>query len=280
MKKIGIYVCILWACGLMACSDDNEIDYVEPWTDEYVLPQGKSDADDRIVAFYEQYKRYILYDYSYLDFRYELGGCDYELPKPEYVGDMLDLLDEIWFDFYPEEFKQKYLPLKIMLAKSLSDDYLGEYFCLRGSSCIGIGFCRDVLRDFTGKEKLEFKQKLQTTLWESYLKRLDVPEEFFEISSYLSEASTDPESLNYARARGFVESDSREWYTEVGYYTKELDKEKDLNSFAKGMILRTSEEWAVDLVWPLVKKKYDLLRSWFIDNYGVDLQKIGDKIYE
>ena len=72
MKKIGIYLCALWACGLMACSDDNEIGYVEPWEDEYVLPQGKSDADDRIVAFYEQYNRYILYDYTYLDIRYEL----------------------------------------------------------------------------------------------------------------------------------------------------------------------------------------------------------------
>ena len=41
MKKIGIYLCALWACGLMACSDDNEIGYVEPWEDEYVLPQGK-----------------------------------------------------------------------------------------------------------------------------------------------------------------------------------------------------------------------------------------------
>ena len=59
MKKIGIYLCALWACGLMACSDDNEIGYVEPWEDEYVLPQGKSDADDRIVAFYEQYNRLV-----------------------------------------------------------------------------------------------------------------------------------------------------------------------------------------------------------------------------
>ena len=104
MKKIAIYLCGLWACCLMACSNDNEIGYVEPWEEEYVLPQGKSDADDRIVAFYEQYNRYILYEYTYLDLRYELGGWyDYELPDPACVGDMLDLLDEVWFDFYPED---------------------------------------------------------------------------------------------------------------------------------------------------------------------------------
>ena len=292
MKKIGIYLCALWACGLMACSDDNEIGYVEPWEDEYVLPQGKSDADDRIVAFYEQYNRYILYDYTYLDIRYELNDFvnifDFELPDPQYVGDMLDFLDEIWFDFYSDEFKQKYLPLKIMLAKSFPDAYYGyeyEYRCFVGSSCVGIGYCRNELREFTGEEKLTFMQDLQANLWANYMDILDIPEEFFEISSYTSAADTDPESANYSRARGFVEqyyfgSDPSKWYTFSDYYTGEIEKESDLKSYIIGMVLRSSEDWAEDLKWPLVKKKYDLLRNWLQETYGFDLQKIGDKTFE
>ena len=285
MKKIGIYLCALWACGLMACSDDNEIGYVEPWEDEYVLPQGKSDADDRIVAFYEQYNRYILYEYTYLDIRYELNVTNFELPDPQYVGDMLDFLDEIWFDFYSDEFKQKYLPLKIMLAKSFPTNYGYEYRCFVGSSCVGIGYCRDELREFTPEEKLAFMQDLQTNLWYNYMDILDIPEEFFEISSYTSAAGTDPESANYSRARGFVEEYyfgyvPREWYVVADYYTGEIDKERDLASFIKGMILRSSEDWAEDLKWPLVKKKYDLLRNWLQETYGFDLQKIGDKTFE
>lgn len=283
MKKISAYLCVLWACCLMACSDDDEIGYVEPWEDEYVLPQGKSDADDRIVAFYEQYGTYILYEYTYLDFRYELPTYDYELPDPVYVKDMLDFLDEIWFNFYPDDFKKKYLPLKIFLAKLLAPEY-GGYRCFVESSCVGIGYCDAILQEFTPEEKLKFKQDLQTNLWSIYLELFEIPEEFFQLSSYANEADTDPESENYARRRGFVEQYAIDgapsaWYT-WGDHRGEIEKERDLDSFIKGMILRTSEEWAADLEWPLVKEKYDLLRTWIQETYGFDLQKIGDKTYK
>ena len=282
MEKIVIYLCGLWVCCLTACSDNEEIGYVEPWEEEYVLPQGKSDADDRIVDFYEQYGRYILYDYTYLDFRYELGVFEYELPDPQYVGDMLDFLNEIWFNFYPEDFKKEYLPLKIFLAGAIEPDY-GGYYCLVNSSSVGVGFCSDILREFTPEEKLEFMRDLQIELWDNYLDKFDVPEEFFELSSYTSVADTDPESGNYARNRGFVEDYTStyfpDWYTSASS-TGELSKDTDLISYIMGMILRTSEDWAADLEWPLVKQKYDLLRDWLMDIYGVDLQKMGDTTYE
>ena len=293
MKKIAIYLCGLWACCLTACSDDNEIGYVEPWEEEYVLPQGKSDADDRIVAFYEQYNRYILYEYTYLDLRYELGGgYNHELPDPACVGDMLDLLDEVWFDFYPEDFKQKHLPLKIMLAEPiLSEDNtdfaysdVANFSAVR-SSCVVIAIDADTLRNLTPEKKFDLKKNLQTGLWNAYLNEFDFPEEFFEVSSYLSVANADPESTDYSRARGFVERHSmgdnwEPWYETTNYYTNQLDKDTDLSSFVMGMILKSSAEWAEDLEWPLVKKKYDLLRNWIIDTYGFDLQDIGDKTYE
>ena len=290
MKKTAIYLCALLACCLAACSDNDEIGYVEPWEDEYVLPQGKSDADDRIVAFHEQYGTYILYEYSYLDFRYELTALDCELPNPACVGDMLDFLNDIWFNFYPDDFKKKYLPLKIFLAESISSPSSGEYRCVTKSSCVGIGYCRDTLREFAPKGKLEFKQNLQIGLWSIYLESFEIPEEFFEISSYTSAADMDPESENYAQKRGFVDMYefaggeygvySYPWYMMGDWETGEIDKNNDLYSFIKGMILRTSADWEEDLKWPLVKQKYDLLRNWIQEVYGVDLQKIGDETYE
>ena len=286
MKKIAICLCCLWACCLWACSDNDEIGYEEDWVEEYVFPQGKSDADDRIVAFYEQYGTYILYEYTYLDYRYELNTWNYELPDPIYVGDMLDFLNEIWFDFYSDDFKKQYLPLKIMLSKYY-ENYGYEYFCQVGSSCVGIGYCTDTLYKFTPEEKLLLKQELQTTLWSNYLSMVDVPEEFFALSSYASVADTDPESDNYARKRGFVEQYSignspSEWYTSGDYFTGngEIDESRDLDSFIMGMILRTSEDWAKDLEWPLVKQKYDILRNWIQETFGFDLQKVGDTTYE
>ena len=98
MKKIKIYIWMLLACVLTACSGNDDVDYVAPWTEEYELPQGKSDADDRIVDYYNRYGSYILYEYSLIDFRYEVDEYsfyNFKLPDPAYVGNMLDLLDAV-----------------------------------------------------------------------------------------------------------------------------------------------------------------------------------------
>lgn len=108
MKKISTYLVtliILWCIG---CSENDGVGKIAPLIPEYELPQGKSPADDRIVEYYNQYGSYILYDYTKLDFQYDLfsssGSYTYALPDPQYVGDMLDLLEDIWFDFYPVAF--------------------------------------------------------------------------------------------------------------------------------------------------------------------------------
>lgn len=284
MKKIMNYLMVLFVCGFIACSGNDKIEYIEPWTEEYVLPQGKSDADDRIMNYYDQYGTYILYEYSDLEFRYEFPNLiyDYELPDLAYVGDMLDLLEDIWFDFYPVDFHKKYMPLKIMLAKQfVYQNTFGVttlYFTASGTSSIGIGFCSDTLRKITPETKLGFKNDLQGSLWTTWLNKVEFPDEFFTISDYSYNADMDPMSDNYARKRGFVtyyfSGMALEWST-----SGTLDSQIDLLSFLTGMLIRTSEDWKTDLEYPLVKKKYDILRSWFQEKYGFDMQNIGDATF-
>ena len=290
MKKIRIYFLVLFACCVAACSGNDEIENIEFWPNEYELPQGKSDADERIVDFYEQFGTYILYEYTYMDYRYEfLSSYNYELPDPVHVGDMLDLLEEIWFDFYPPEFLTEHMPLKIMLADHFEyvDQYSGYttlYFSVRGTSCIGVGFCSDTLSKISPETKAEFKNDLQSNIWENYLTQLEFPEEFYEVSDYSSPADGfDPTSDNYARKRGFVALLSSGYADEWSMWPNndgELDKSMDLRSFIMGMVGRTSADWAMDLEYPLVKQKYDILQKWIQEKYGFDIQEIADKIYE
>ena len=287
MKTINICLLTLLVYSMTACSGNDDIKDVRPWQNEYDLPQGKSDADERIMDYYERFGTCILYEYTYLDCRYELNideSYSYNLPNPKYVGDMLDLLEEIWFDFYPEAFHKEFMPLKIMLAEYFAaENYYGStslYLSLSGPSCIGIGFCSDTLRKLSPAVKLEFKNKLQEALWLDWLEKLDAPDDFFAVSDYSYEADDDPSSKNYARNRGFVEYDSSEWSTSGDWTTGELDAETDLQSFIIGMVTRSSEDWSADLEWPLVKQKYDLLKNWLQETYDFDLQKIGDKTYE
>ena len=289
-KSLNWFWILSFTLLLIACSSENEIGDIAPLMEEYELPQGESDADGRIVDFNKRFGTYIVYDYTYLDFHYEFGRYLYELPDPVYVGDMLDLLEEIWFDFYPDGFHQKYMPLKIMLAKYIAyeDSWTGVtlYFTLSiNSSCIGIGFCSDTLQKISPVTKLEFKNTLQKGLWSNWSLDMTFPGEFFSISDYSSAADGyDTSSPNYARNRGFVADYSNgfpyEWSTMADWQTNLLNENTDLQSFLMGMILRTSADWSEDLKYPLVKQKYDILRNWIQETYGFDLQKVGDATYD
>ena len=271
------------------------LEEVEPLTPDYELPQGKSEADDRIVEMYEKYGTYILYEYTKMDVYYDNGinqdGTIYEDPDPKYVEYMMDLLDKIWFKAYPESFNQQTLPYQIFLAKKIeglspvTGEVISEQTVYAGNHSFMVGKCDEKLKDFTQEELRDFKNTLQVAFW-SFLKRqekIEYPEEFFEVSDYTSVAVKDDEtSPDYARARGFLEGYNREgtWYTVLGWPSNTIDNEIDLTTFIECMLTRSSEEWASDLEWPLVKEKYDILRTHFIENYDVDLQEIGNLMCE
>ena len=115
MKKryvIGMFIGSVLFCS---CAKDSALGPDVALERDYVLPQGKSpQADGRIVDLYEKYGSYFLYDFTLLDLNWNqvANSTSYKLAlgDPAYAGDMLDLLDEVWLQFYPEEFlKKKFL---------------------------------------------------------------------------------------------------------------------------------------------------------------------------
>ena len=84
------------------------------------VASGKTpQADGRIVDLYEKYGSYFLYDFTLLDLNWNqvanLTSYKLALGDPGLCGDMLDLLDEVWLQFYPEEFLKKNLPYRVFL---------------------------------------------------------------------------------------------------------------------------------------------------------------------
>ena len=280
----------MWWCT--ACTDSDDVGgAVESLLAEYELPQGKSDADDRIVKCFEDYGSYILYEYSSVDIDYEFTWFSFAWaePDPTYVGDMMDLLEDIWFDFYPAEFHRKFMPLKIFLSESVGleswDGSMIYQFSILNESSLIVGFCSDTLQKLSSTTKKEFMKNLQINLWTTWVNSVELPDEFFALSDYSYPATADdPSSSDYVRNRGFI-SDytygyADEWSTYGHWETGVLDELTDASTYITNMIRFTSAEWAADLEWPLVKQKYDILRNWFIEQYGFDLQGIGDMTYE
>lgn len=297
MKKINIYLimfCTLW--GVVSCSGNDDIGDIEPLTQDYDLSQGNPEADARIVEYYKNFNTYILYNFTYNDFYYDMSTSFlYEDCDPEYVEDMLDLLDDIWFDFYPVEFHKKFMPYKLFLTKNIlqpwGDDYFLKLFTVAGvkpAHCYSVGFCSDTLQKITPETKLYFKNEIQRNLWGNWYSLLNAPEEFFNVSDYSTPVSAyDPTSDDYARKRGFVTDYyygyDDEWcarYVGNSSYDISVVKGFDFRSFLTTMATHDSEFWESYLQYPLVKKKYEIVRSWLQENFGFDLQKVGDATYE
>lgn len=287
MKKMNIYFALLLSVCLFSCAKEDDLGTIPPLEPDYTLPQGNSPADDRIVDFYDTYGTYILYEFTDADFcwsQMEGSSADYSFTKadPQYAGEMLDLLEQAWVELYPTEFHRKYMPYKIFLTNGLfygTSQTPVKVWVDKGK--IAVAGCSAALKDMTAEDKSAFKAALQQSLWINWSEGLEFPDAFFAVSNYTVNCQASPESPDYPRTRGFVADNGKEWAVYSGFewwQKKKLDSDTDLQTYLGSMVSRTSEEWAADLEYPLVKQKYDILRNYVLENLGVDLQAVGDAV--
>ena len=287
MKRIYFFGILLSVLAYVSCAQEDDLHEVDSLPQDYVLPQGGSSADDRIVKCYEQWGTYILYDYTELDYLYGFNVYSvppaYEMPDVDYVDEMMDLLELTWFDFYPTEFHKKNMPYVILLTSTMETGIYNLYSYMVKPTHFFIKGCSNSLDTMTLKGKRGFKNEVQVELWESWYNngKIEVPDEFFKVSDYSTASSEDPTSDNYARKRGFLyyESQMYEWSAYIGPYGSGFEN-TDLLTYLHDMLRHSEEEWEENLKYPLVKQKYDILRNYIIEEYGIDLQKIGNALCE
>ncbi len=299
MKTINLYLIILCLFGCMACADYDEVGDVETLSPDYVLPQGKSPADGRIVEYYNMYKSYILYEYSHPDFMYGLSQTNlsyiYGKVDPQCMDIVLDFLEDIWFDLYPIDFHVKYMPYKIIVVEFMKDVLGTSKFATMGKDgqSFYVNDCSAELSKLSAVEKRTYKNDLQSSLWNFWCNNVtfEFPKEFYEVSDYTRAAKdyapVNPDDPDFALARGFMPQWNANqnkyifnWCLNVHYQTKLVDSKLDLQHFMNAMVTRTVEEWGDYLEkYPLIKRKYDILYDWFLDKYKVDLKKVGEVTY-
>ena len=115
MKKILLAIACLWA-ACISCSEDTKIGAPDEILPDYVLPQGDAskEANDRIQQIFDTYTSYVLYNYTEKDAFWTQtaagGGVQIYraiMGESRYVDAMLDYIQDIWLQFFPEEFLKK-----------------------------------------------------------------------------------------------------------------------------------------------------------------------------
>ena len=303
MKKILLAIACLWA-ACISCSEDTKIGAPDEILPDYVLPQGDAseEANNRIQQIFDTYTSYVLYNYTEKDAFWTQasagGGVQIYraiMGESRHVDAMLDYIQDIWLQFFPEEFLKKGgMPYRVFLADSIYWDRgwgkIQYNYRVNGNALI-IGGMNANLTTMDAATKKARKNELLGATWDYYIAQglLDVPEEFYEDTDYETVPalpSAGAEALEAYRKRGFLPSSyyngiPGEWFW--GSYAWTRAKENDLKSFLYNLREKTDEEVAWFLNNPeyeLIQKKWNILIDYYKKEFGIDLRKMGNTTFE
>lgn len=304
----GVTTIICSTVMMLSCNKDNNPAQVsEKSTTRYQLPQGNASFDTEILSLFQKYDSYILYKFSDVDFNYQFS---YNLANPP-VGSLnatvgpvimrggdsiaiqsaLDFMKTYWFSFYPEDFKKKYLPQKILLAgliyttryngttKIYDTPRVNPYTIpIEGVDHITLPKIDTAFNSYPLASKLLLKAKLNSLFLKHLMypvintipAPLPVPAEFFKVSDYSLGSITRDLKYKYG-------------FDTLGAGSRAPTPILDMVGFLDTICAKSKSQLDAYMLNPnvdvlgLTRRKYDLLVNYFKSNYNVDIQAIGNK---
>jgi len=308
-RNIAIVFLAVTSCAILmqACNKDkNPPEVSQKSGTRYQLPQGNASFDATILDFYKKYNTYILYKFSDVDFNYQfsynlatppVGGSTAYVTGPVVMrgGDSiaiqsaLDFMDQYWFSFYPEDFKRKYLPQKILLAgviyntrytsatKIYDTPRVNPFIVpIEGVDHITLPKIDTAFNTYPLASKILLKAQLNRI----FIKHLMYPPistmpaviaqptDFFKVSDYTVGSLTKANMYRYGYDTVVAGKAPSSYVDLLAFLDTICTKPK---TALDAYMLNPSVD-----VLGLTKRKYDLLVNFF-KNYGVDIQAIGDK---
>ncbi|RKD92543.1 putative zinc-binding metallopeptidase [Mangrovibacterium diazotrophicum] len=283
--------------------------------DGYTVPQGTNDFDATIVDYYNRFGSCLLYEFTEKDVywtpsKWQNGtptsedqdgvtGLYVTMPDLDYIAPQLDLLDKTWFSLYNDQFLKEFLPVKIMLCDTVAYcDYDWStwpatiaptlQYAYYNYDNISVGYANEAVLNMTSYDTLTFARAVNRAFIESMAGRDKLePTTVFVASTSYANVST-------------LYNNTDIWGVGVFQPYYQASPENDWQNFVLMMVLYSEDylnrevsyvsEWDwEETSWEgiftsqkdvngMMKKRYDIVRNYYIDNYGIDLQEIGNTI--
>ncbi len=304
--KIILVLALLQWCTVSCYKEDvlTPTEETENVYNKHTLPQGNHDYDTEIVALFQKYNTLFLYKYVPHDLYYNksewLGGiydskCDsiirtglFDVPADEsYVGDLLVLLKDIWLRYYPDSFLKNNLPGRVFMLDSLfwipayckglkghPQDYLwNNHLAYAGGDYIAVTWGGERIEHITPDEWYKLKSAINSVfLAKSASMGGNKPTDaFLAVSDYSVSVPWWEDGYKY----GFIKPTS--------------DKQEDWNTFIEAIVSNTydilTSSGENGFLHPdkdingLIRQKYDIIIEYFLAVHEVDLQAIGNAVY-
>jgi len=307
-NKLYFSLYILLTVALFSCTKKEAALTASEGNQGYTVPQGSNDYDTTIVNFYNKYGTYLLYNFTDKDTYWTPNGwknatpstttaglwsAGYEVTKadPLYIKKQLNLLDSNWFRFYSDKFLNEFLPVKIMLCSKVDSVYPIFVFTTpitynKGvkavaawynydNICVNNG--RSVIDSMTAADKKVYLAKANLIFAQSIIGRnlVKANTTFANIANYTTTINTT--ALRYAQ--GIINHTTSTPDGDWGAYILAMvsTSETNLNvstantdATFKGILNATKD------VNGKIRSRYNLVRNYYITNYNVDLQAVGN----
>lgn len=290
-------MCLVAGSLLQSCYQDEDINskLEEP---RYTVEQGDHPLDQFIYQYYQENNSYILYNYDEGDYKWNLTKIiPLELvqqPDKDLLNKGIQCMQKTWMDFYTPEFQKQYFPYKILLADSVQihSELLGvrDTLAYGALNYLAFGHIGSAMDSYTASDLKRVAGELNGIFWGVQLykyQRINVSEAFFMVSG----EDMYGENLKLLRTEQEVIDNITPDQRKYGFWDEIDDgnsntymapsREKDIYAFVRMICSHTTEEMSVLMAsYPKLEDKYQILTAYILDNYGVDLQAIGDHTFE
>lgn len=278
--------CFALVIFLNACKKEEGITPDEKQPPFYTLPQGQHTYDDTIVNFQKKYGTYILYKFSAGDYTWNVTSLlNYYATQGNqgYISDALKFMLSKTFDFYPENFMKKTLPFKIILAGSqyavnpkpgggFDTVRTAPLFTTNGFNFVTLAIT-DTISTMPAASLILVKGNFNYYYWRRALTAgvIEYPAGFAALTNYADGSNfTKYKDVGFLAERTLFTA-SNQWTIadDFLYYIREITA-KTTTQFTNAYLVPAYDTKG------MVRKKYDLITSYYKTKYGVDLQAIGD----
>ena len=309
-KQIFFTLLVIMAFTVFSCTKKEAKLTPSEENQGYVVPQGSNDYDATIVNYYNKYGAYLLYEFADKDTYWTPNGWKnatlspttagfwnpgYEVVKanPLYIKKQLALLDTTWFRYYSDKFLNEYLPAKIMLCSAVDSVYtifvsFNPITYAKGAKAVAAWYNYDNIcvnnagpaidtmkaankKAYIGKVNLIFAQSIIGR------KLVKATTDFAAVANYSVSYTTS--AAAYGQGILYPYSSSPTADLDWGYYMLAMVSmsETMLNTSTantdatfKGILNATKD------VNGKIRTRYNQVRNYYITNYNVDLQAIGN----
>lgn len=305
--KLGLLM-LLAATVIVSCKKSDGTLTPSGLSEAYVIPQGNHPYDATIVSYLQSYNTNILYKFTDRDVYWSptaftkptgpsaIGfwtpGIEVSQADQNYVGAQLDLIKKKWFNFYSDKFLKQFLPSKILLCGKV-DSVINTLFfnptvaytksvksvaAYYSYDNITVNYGSAAVTTMTKSDSVAFVAKVNFTFIQSMIARgvITPTAEFINSADYATAMTTTTQSYGKGIIVGYSSpSPTADWNAYVNAMVSlsepNLNASVPITNTAAAGILNPTKD-----VNGQIRKRYNIVRNYYINQYQVDLQKIGN----